>query len=874
MRRFASVFRRDKDKDSPKTDLRRAHTLAPLVPPVPDPVSSVPTTPLFSSGSEPASSASSNGSASLSLQTPDDDTELTRTPTKSKSWALWLGKKSGTIKRTRPAEEHCVQPIPEWRSKQPAPLLHAPPPGNKSQPPVVDVDSDEDASSSDSDDGSVSLPHPAPALASNRPRIASTSVAQSRKNLEILIQNSLVPPLGPSPFFHLSGSPMYPRSCNPPCSLPARPSMRAVMHKTLLLRRLQNPDVSTLTVAQQLERSILPFASHPPPTLVDPPSALPWYNDRVPSPTMRISPSSAGLRRWMARPCFEERFAVWVPMNGAVTRQPVTGSSFAVAELEYSAALDAMIGFGLPPVEEEQPLPATPLSTPQSQPAAVATVQSRNTPYMAVPSPLRNSALHSPVSQKSPTSSASLAPSLATDAPVPPSVAFTTSRVRFVEDDKDDIIPLGYALRLKKRREEKAKFLREEQEKRAFEEEKARQELEMLKREQERRKWEEEKRAWEKEKRAMEEERKQRIYAEEVAAARLRREAQRAGGGYGSNASLLGPSSSTTSLRDERNKHEPGMYSRSFHDQQGPRRQASEPTVPQLSNTPSSSPHTSSPGSSRPPSVAGPQAGSLGRNSSRPASVHTLSSSEDTRPRDNSSVGKRASTVSLTKHSTFDRSSTYQMRSSSNPTLLMPPVPPVPMYAMDMPLLPPTPPFMLHQYPRPKSQNSSSPGRSSPSASPSRQRQPSNGSSDRVNVQQQQSYRQSSASPRRQDSRSNPSSSPHRPDMRQTPSGMHHERRSSDDARHASHPASKVSQQQHDRGRSQPQGSVRSHSSTTISRGRPPVPSTSHLHPVTPWTAPPLTTSYSQEQLSPAAIINGYGARPPPQPSRRQTTIT
>jgi hypothetical protein len=55
---------------------------------------------------------------------------------------------------------------------------------------------------------------------------------------------------------------------------------------------------------------------------------------------------------------------VWVPLNGAVTREPVAGSSLAVAELEYSLGLDAMVGFGLSPVEEEeQVLPVAPVAT-------------------------------------------------------------------------------------------------------------------------------------------------------------------------------------------------------------------------------------------------------------------------------------------------------------------------------------------------------------------------------------------------------------------------------------------------------------------------------------------------------------------------------
>lgn len=38
--------------------------------------------------------------------------------------------------------------------------------------------------------------------------------------------------------------------------------------------------------------------------------------------------------------------------------------------------------------------------------------------------------------------------------------------VRFAEDEKEDVIPLGYVLRMKRKREEKAKFLRAEHDRR------------------------------------------------------------------------------------------------------------------------------------------------------------------------------------------------------------------------------------------------------------------------------------------------------------------------------------------------------------------------------------------------------------------------
>ncbi|KAJ2936933.1 hypothetical protein H1R20_g154, partial [Candolleomyces eurysporus] len=133
--------------------------------------------------------------------------------------------------------------------------------------------------------------------------------------------------------------------------------------------------------------------------------------------------------------------------------------------------------------------------------------------YMANPSPLRNEHNSAP-------SEASLdtlqEPTLA-PAPVKKQATVSTAVkrvVRFAEDDddEDDVVPL-HLLRARKKREEKAKFLRMEQQKRmkeSFEEQK-REQAEALERERKRL-------AAQKER----EERDKRIYAEQVAASRLR----------------------------------------------------------------------------------------------------------------------------------------------------------------------------------------------------------------------------------------------------------------------------------------------------------------------------------------------------------------
>jgi hypothetical protein len=90
--------------------------------------------------------------------------------------------------------------------------------------------------------------------------------------------------------------------------------------------------------------------------------------------------------------------------------------------------------------------------------------------------------------------------------------------VRFAESvDKEDQVPLGYILRHRKRREEKALFIQQQHERRQHEEERQKHEAE-------RQQWEQEKRQWQKEKRALEEAKRQKQYAEEITAARVRRE--------------------------------------------------------------------------------------------------------------------------------------------------------------------------------------------------------------------------------------------------------------------------------------------------------------------------------------------------------------
>ena len=97
-------------------------------------------------------------------------------------------------------------------------------------------------------------------------------------------------------------------------------------------------------------------------------------------------------------------------------------------------------------------------------------------------SPPRPSAAGSPVSLVSPasvptpTASAPepLASPPASAPPVPLKSALKQQGVRFAEEEKDDGVPLGYVQRIKQKREEKARFLAAENERRKLDEERRR----------------------------------------------------------------------------------------------------------------------------------------------------------------------------------------------------------------------------------------------------------------------------------------------------------------------------------------------------------------------------------------------------------------
>jgi len=603
-------------------------------------------------------SSSSSSSGTNSLGTAEG---LVRSSSKV-AWVPWLGrKKSNIAKKLNIHREEWDLPRQE-RQSRPPPTLRIPP-GYQ----LTDETEDESSESEEDDSEDAS------ALSTTVLNVSPLTLAKCHNNLQAMIANSLQPPFSPPPLLHVSGQPIFPRSCNPRRSLYVQETMESRMHKARILRRI---DHQQITQGQNL--SIISFGMRPPPTKR--PSLQ--LDDETVSPTFLVRTYSQGLQRWAMRPCFEDRMAVWTleERTGKVMHTRVTGTSFGVATLEISEAVDVLAGA----ISEESDL-----EPPSTKPNLFTAPQGRNAPRL--PSPLRME--HSPP----PSISSSGTPK--SNSRTMPAVPIVKRGVRFAEDDKEDQIPLSYVLRIKKRREDKARFLQEERERRAFEEDRARQDEERLRREAERREWEKEKQAWEKEKKAIDE-RRQRQYAEEVVAARIRREASRSG-------LYALPSAQETQVRETRPERLTPDVPRA------PRRQASEPIVTTWG---SGSPHTSSPASSNPPSANGGSPSASGFFSSRPQSINsantTLSSAEDLQQQRKNPSKRSSLGLDHPLRQAGDRTSQSYFPMWSN-NYLVPPVSPMPGYHMNMPLLPPTPPFMMEQNGHSHSPNSRSTSRSS-----------------------------------------------------------------------------------------------------------------------------------------------------------------
>ena len=402
----------------------------------------------------------------------------------------------------------------------------------------------------------------------------------------------------------------------------------------------------------------------------------------------------------------------------------VSGGAFGVAALEVSEVIELLAGYS---VEEHSETPWVPplsislttdlpLLTPgesyhlshdepsnsqtNAAPAtnSVSTPPTRNQPPKPEPSLLRSETTPSSLDQKKAlkperlplqSSLSSVTPSSTSLVNVTARAKRVRSSVRFDVDekqDKDEYVPLVQIMRIKRGREERAKFLQLEKDRRDLEEGRQKHEAE-------KRKWEQEKRAWEAERKAIEDEKKKRLYQQEVIAARRRRESQ---------AFQVGSPSADSPEIDPQTSRRQTSYSRPAYDSL--RRQSLDGSPLEVSHPPSRDGSFGSlRGISKPPS----------RNSSTTSSSNEDPAKTTTRPI--SMLPGIAPQFPMMMQPLGYPWGMPVMTQMSMPMQMVPQLPYY--YPMDnMPLLPPTAPFMMqHTGDRRNSSRPSSPNKSSTS---------------------------------------------------------------------------------------------------------------------------------------------------------------
>ena len=286
--------------------------------------------------SHKGTSQSTSSDASSSVRTPSDYEPLEDTQNK-KSWASWMvsGKrrKQSPGRNRRPAVSD-IFPKPNAR----------PPPA----PSALDGDttSDEDdtsnASWSDLAGGDGLFPSARPAFVQQRPRPRPPQeLSNAIANLRAITLNGLQSVSHTtSPLVQSQSSPQFPRSSNLVNRFLPLPLMCVEVHKKRLLKRLESRKLDRLE-----QTSILPFSTR-----------ARTRNKAIRTlssseETMAVSKAvrggwSCGMKKWALRPCFEERVVVWsVDDTSHLVRAPVLRSSLlGVAELEFSEGAEALAG--------------------------------------------------------------------------------------------------------------------------------------------------------------------------------------------------------------------------------------------------------------------------------------------------------------------------------------------------------------------------------------------------------------------------------------------------------------------------------------------------------------------------------------------------
>lgn len=313
MRRLASVFsKKDKrDGEDKPNPLKRTPTVLSL-----KRVSTAPMIPQLL-----ASHTSSTSSASI--RTPDNDDDHSHLSAQSGFWK----------KLTRRTSSFKPKPEPKIIASD-DPDDHLDPSDDYGQPEPVFVDNGLSATPSGGRDRFVRL---------------TRSKLLPRASVAPLLQRTD------------SSAPGFPSSCqrHPSRSPPSTLSIR--MFRTLLLRRLDG------NVSERDQSLLASF----PGTDLEPQQAVPptdWLTDlnagdaAIPKKA-HVSPQSEGVRQWINRPCFEDRFVSYVAEGELLKVERVT-AALAIAALEYSDHLDLLAAPELSPSPVGPPPPRD--SAPQS----------------------------------------------------------------------------------------------------------------------------------------------------------------------------------------------------------------------------------------------------------------------------------------------------------------------------------------------------------------------------------------------------------------------------------------------------------------------------------------------------------------------------
>lgn len=287
---------------------------------------------------EPAPAADAAPSSASSSSGSTDHAQITvALPTPKRTWTPWTAaKRSLSIKSSR-SRTHLP---PDWSNA----------------PPLPHPASDADESDADDDDSSHLAQSPAPAPPPLDP-------ARAQQVLRIMLANAAVLQPSVSPFTQQPDGLVYPRSINPRNRLPPPPAdTRVAMLTKHLASRMHAADLSPTEIA-----AISPFALRPLPVVL-PPTSHPHDSSR-PSTTTKILPASPGLRRWIARPCFEDRYVIYYPSAAGIDVRPIS-SSWAIAALEYPEHLDVMVD---PDFDQSPPSFNIPDHSPPLEPTLAAT---------------------------------------------------------------------------------------------------------------------------------------------------------------------------------------------------------------------------------------------------------------------------------------------------------------------------------------------------------------------------------------------------------------------------------------------------------------------------------------------------------------------